>query len=234
MSDLSGILARDNFYSRIIKDSDEAIKATGKDVGIGVVRNTYDEARIAFPNKEIITNDKGLKLKSGLNEEIYTSPLDGKFTTKEWAEAIIRGDEIVNSGLTSSAAWRYLNMLPKGLVQIGKTVLGPLTSARNIASNVITILHNGNALYLAANPKKALEFIRRSMAAIQPQFLYKATGNRAYRNTEAGQQLYKFLLEEGVTNQNTTFREIQSTLELINKVKPDAPIDSNINSILNY
>ena len=234
MSDLSGILARDKFYNRIIKDSDEAIKATGKNVGIGVVRNTYDEARIAFPNKEIITNPKGLKLKSGLNEEIYTSPLDGKFTTKDWAEAIIRGDEIVNSGLTSSAAWRYLNMLPKGLVQIGKTVLGPLTSARNIASNVITILHNGNALYLAANPKKALEFIRRSMAAIQPQFLYKATGNRAYRNTESGQQLYKFLLEEGVTNQNTTFREIQSTLELINKVKPDAPIDSNINSILNY
>jgi hypothetical protein len=234
MSDLSGILARDKFYNRIIKDSDEAIKATGKNVGIGVVRNTYDEARIAFPNKEIITNPKGLKLKSGLNEEIYTSPLDGKFTTKEWAEAIIRGDEIVNSGLTSSAAWRYLNMLPKGLVQIGKTVLGPLTSARNIASNVITILHNGNALYLAANPKKALEFFRRSMAAIQPQFLYKATGNPAYRNTEAGQQLYKFLLEEGVTNQNTTFREIQSTLELINKVKPDAPIDSNINSILNY
>ena len=234
MSDLSGILARDNFYSRIIKDSDEAIKATGKNVGIGVVRNTYDEARIAFPNKEIITNDKGLKLKSGLNEEIYTSPLDGKFTTKEWAEAIIRGDEIVNSGLTSSAAWRYLNMLPKGLVQIGKTVLGPLTSARNISSNVVTILHNGNALYLAANPKKAAEFFRKSMAAIQPQFLYKATGNPAYRNTEAGQQLYKFLLEEGVTNQNTTFREIQSTLELINKVKPDAPIDSNINSILNY
>jgi hypothetical protein len=125
-------------------------------------------------------------------------------------------------------------MLPKGIIQVGKTVLGPLTSARNIASNVITVLHNGNALYLAANPRKAMEFIRKSMQAIQPQFLYKATGNPAYRNTEAGQQLYKFLLEEGVTNQNTTFREIQSTLELINKVKPDAPIDSILNSFLNY
>ena len=234
MSDLSGILARDKFYNRLIQESDEAIKASGDKVGIGLVRNTYDEARIAFPNKEIITNKYGLKLKSGLDESIYASPLDGKFTTKEWAEAIIRGDEIVNSGITSSAAWRYLNMLPKGVVQVGKTVLGPLTSARNIASNVVTILHNGNALYLAANPRKAVEFFRKSMQAIQPQFLYKATGNPAYRNTEAGQQLYKFLLEEGVTNQNTTFREIQSTLELINKVKPDAPIDSTINSFLNY
>ena len=234
MSDLSGILARDRFYNRLIKESDEAIKTSGDKVGIGLVRKTYDDARKAFPNKEIITDRRGLQLKSGLSDDIYASPLDGKFTTREWAEAIKRGDEIVNGGITSSAAWRYLNMLPKGVVQVGKTVLGPLTSARNIASNVITVLHNGNALYLAANPKKALEFIRRSMQAIQPQFLYKATGNPAYRNTEAGQQLYKFLLEEGVTNQNTTFREIQSTLELINKVKPDAPIDSNINSFLNY
>ena len=234
MSDLSGILARDRFYNRLIQESDEAIKASGDKIGIGLVRNTYDEAQRAFPNKEIITSRTGLKLKSGLDESIYASPLDGKFTTKEWAEAIKRGDEIVNSGITSSAAWRYLNMLPKGMIQVGKTVLGPLTSARNIASNVITVLHNGNALYLAANPKKAMEFIRKSMQAIQPQFLYKATGNPAYRNTEAGQQLYKFLLEEGVTNQNTTFREIQSTLELINKVKPDAPIDSILNSFLNY
>ena len=65
MSDLSGVLARDKFYNRLMKESDEAIKASGDKVGIGLVRKTYDEARIAFPNKEIITNSKGLQLKSG-------------------------------------------------------------------------------------------------------------------------------------------------------------------------
>jgi hypothetical protein len=234
MSDLGGVLARDKFYNRLIKESDEAIKTSGDNVGIGIVRNTYDEARLAFPNKKIIETKKGLELKAGLADDVYTSPLDGKFTTTEWAEAIARGDEILSGGIVQNALYKYLVMLPKGIVQIGKTVLGPLTAARNIFSNVVTILHNGNALYLAANPKKVLEYTRRSMAAIQPQFLYKMTGNPAYRNTEAGQQLYKYLLEEGVVNQNAVYREIMATMEGIKKIRPDETISNNVNSILNF
>ena len=74
----------------------------------------------AFPNKEIITAPTGLKLKNRLSDEVYTSPIDGLFTTKEWADAIRVGDELVSSGLTKSAAYRYLLLLPKRITQIAK------------------------------------------------------------------------------------------------------------------
>ena len=226
MGDLANITARDKFYTTLLKDSDKAIKEGGR----GIFRKSYDEARLAFPNKEIITAAKGLKLPNRLSDEIYTSPLDGLFTTKEWADAIRMGDDLIQSGLTKSAAYRYLLLLPKGLVQVGKTVLGPVTQMRNVASNLITTLHNGNLLYFAANPRKFMDYIKQSTQAIQPQLLYKVTGNPKYRNTQQGQQLYKFLLEEGVTNQSTTFRDVEGILSDIQKGS-GSNLDTFMNSV---
>ena len=92
-----------------------------------------------FPNKEILSAAKGLKLETRLSDEVYTSPLDGLFTTKEWADAIKQGDEILATGLAKSAVYRYLVLVPKGLTQVGKTVLGPVTQIRNFTSNFYNI-----------------------------------------------------------------------------------------------
>jgi len=213
MGDLAQILGRDKFYNQLLIDSNTAIKNGGR----GIFRKSYDEALQAFPNKEIISSAKGLKLPNRLSDEVYTSPVDGLFTTKEWAEAIKQGDELIQSGLTKSAAYRYMLLIPKGLTQVGKTVLGPVTQMRNFTSNFFTTLHNGNLLYFAGNPKKFVDYLKQSTAAIQPQILYKLTKNPAYRNTPQGQQLYKFLLEEGVTNQSTTFRDVEGILSDITK-----------------
>ena len=39
--------------------------------------------------------------------------------------------------------------------------------------------------------------------------MYRATGNPRFRNTPQDQGLYKFLLEEGVVNQNVVARDIE-------------------------
>ena len=194
MGDLGEIQARDKFYNYLKTANNIQIQRGER----GIFRSSYDEAVQAFPNKEIITAPTGLKLKNRLSDEVYTSPIDGLFTTKEWADAIRVGDELVSSGLTKSAAYRYLLLLPKGITQIAKTVLGPLTHARNFTSAFVTTIHRGN---LFISPVEMLKYMGRSMQSIQPQLLYKLTGNPRFRNTEEGQQLYKFLLEEGVVNQ---------------------------------
>lgn len=219
MGDLANIRARDNFYNFLKQSSDAEIRAGGR----GIFRGSYDEARQAFPNKEIITAPTGLKLQTRLSDELYTSPLDGLFTTKEWAEAIKLGDELVSSGLTKSAFYRYAVLLPKGLSNAGKTVLGPLTQMRNFTSSFLTSLHSGN---IFIDPRKILEFHKRSLQAIQPQVLYRLTGNPAFRNVPEAQKLYRYLLEEGVTNQSTTFRDLEGVLQDLQKFQRGSLVDN--------
>ena len=221
MGDLAQILGRDKFYNRLFVDNAITIANGGR----GIFRKSYDEALQAFPNKEILSSAKGLKLETRLSDEVYTSPLDGLFTTKEWADAIKQGDEILATGLAKSAVYRYLVLVPKGLTQVGKTVLGPVTQIRNFTSNFFTTLHNGNLLYFAANPKKFVDFIKKSTGAIQPQ-LFR-------RNTPEGQSLYKFLLEEGVTNQSTSFRDVEGIFTDIAQGGSGKTIDSFMEQVLN-
>ena len=225
MGDLGEIQARDKFYNYLKTANNIQIQRGER----GIFRSSYDEAVQAFPNKEILTAPTGLKLKNRLSDEVYTSPIDGLFTTKEWADAIRIGDELVSSGLTKSAAYRYLLLLPKGITQIAKTVLGPLTHARNFTSAFVTTIHRGN---LFIDPREMLKYMGRSMQSIQPQILYKLTGNPRFRNTEQGQQLYKFLLEEGVVNQGTTFRDATGIIEDIQKFS-GAGIDTFVNKTFN-
>jgi hypothetical protein len=222
MGDLAQIISRDKFYNTLKTASDESIKSGGR----GIFHTSYDKANAAYNfKKEIITDKNGLKLTTRLADEVYTSPLDGLFTTKEWAEAIKQGDEILNSGLAKVAAYRYLVLIPKGLTQVGKTVLGPVTQIRNFTSNFFTTLHNGNLLYFAGNPQKFLNAIKDSYGAIQPQ-LFR-------RNTPQGQSLYKFLLEEGVTNQSTTFRDVEGIFSDIADGAAGKSIDGFFQKILN-
>ena len=228
MGDLAQIVGRDKFYNQLFVDNAIRIANGGR----GIFRKTYNEAVNAFPYKEILSVAKGLKLDTRLAEDVYTSPLDGLFTTKEWADAIKQGDEILATGLAKSAIYRYLVLVPKGLTQVGKTVLGPVTQIRNFTSNFFTTLHNGNLLYFAGNPKKFVDFIKRSTGSIQPQLVSRnAAGN--LDNLGSGQALYKFLLEEGVTNQSTTFRDVEGILTDIAEGGAGKSLDSFVEKVMN-
>ena len=195
MTDLGEIVARDNFYTSLLRQN-EALLAKGERA---LFYPSYNAALAKLPYQEIIKNP--LKLTTRLSDEIYTSPLDGLYTTKIWADAIKVGDQIVGSGLTRSLPYRAMMLIPKGISQAGKTILGPFTHLRNFFSAVFTTVHSGNILI---SPLKLAEFAKTAFNTIQPQLLY--------RNTPQNQKLYRFLLEEGVVNQNVIARDIEGIL----------------------
>ena len=210
MADMASIVGRDQFYNTIKVASDALVKQ-GK---IPIVTKTYNEALVKFPYRskglteagstEIITSPQGLKLPSNLAEEIYTSPLDGMYTKQNWANAFKNGDEIVGSNITKSLAYRMLVLIPKGLTNAAKTVFGPFTHTRNLTTAAATTIHSGN---IFIPPMKILDFMSKSIKAIQPQLMYRMTKNPRFRNSPEGNELYNYLLEKGVTNQSVRGRE---------------------------
>jgi len=195
MADLGEIVARDNFYTSLLEQN-KILLAKGERA---LFYPSYNAALAKLPYQEIIKNP--LKLTTRLSDQIYTSPLDGMFTTKLWADAIQVGDQIVGSGLTRSLPYRAMMLIPKGISQAGKTILGPFTHLRNFFSAIFTTVHSGNILI---SPLKLAEFSKTAFNTIQPQLLY--------RNTPQNQKLYRFLLEEGVVNQNVIARDIEGIL----------------------
>ena len=200
MTDLADIVSRDKFYTKLLRDS-EALAAKGERP---LFYKSYNEALKNLPYQEIIKTP--LKLTTRLSDKVYSSPLDGKFTSKIWADSITHGDEIMGSALTRSLPYRAMLLIPKGISQAGKTILGPFTHLRNFFSAVFTTVHSGNILI---PPQKLAEFFYQAVKAAQPQLLYRLTGNPRFRNTPQDQGLYQFLLEEGVTNQNVVARDIE-------------------------
>ena len=91
---------------------------------------TYAAARAAMPNpsrfkgRDIIEGRQGLKLDNPLGDLTYTSPLDGLYTRADFAKAIREGDKVAQSLLTRSLPYQMLVMIPKGLTQMAKAVLG--------------------------------------------------------------------------------------------------------------
>ena len=236
-SELAETVARDKFYTQLLADSNRiaaAIKQGNPDVirgqiGRPIFFKNYNDAVVNLPNQEI--SKVPLSLKSGLPETVYKSPLDGYFTTVPYAEAIRVGDAVVGSPLTRSLAYRMINLIPKGLSQAAKTILGPFTHARNFFSSMFTTIHRGNILI---PPSKIVEFLNKSRKTVQPQLLYRMTGNPKYRNMSEDQSLYRFLLEEGVTNQNIVAKELEGIFSDITQIRTaNMTTDQFFNKILN-
>ena len=59
-------------------------------------------------------------------------------------------------------------LIPKGISQAGKTILGPFTHLRNFFSAVFTTVHSGNILI---PPQKLAEFFMQAVKSAQPQLL---------------------------------------------------------------
>jgi hypothetical protein len=158
-----------------------------------------------------------LKLDNPLGDLTYTSPLDGLYTRADFATAIREGDKVAQSFLTKSLPYQLLVMIPKGFTQMAKTVLGPFTHARNFFSGAITTLHTGNLL---APIGETFKNLRRAFATIQPQLFT--------RNLPTNQALYRFLLDEGVVNQNIAYRETMGLIDDV--VKSGGNLDRLLNT----
>jgi hypothetical protein len=202
MSDLSGLVAKNRFYNNIKSESDRLI-ANGERA---IVYPTRIQAINNLPNQKIIADKNGLKLKSNLGESVYTNPLDGYFTSDAYADALKFSERLITDDLAKNILYKHLFLVPKGLTQISKTILGPFTHSRNFITASQFSLANGN---LFKNPVETLKRFKQAFNTIQPQLIY--------RNLPKDQALYRFLLEEQVVSSSATARDIAGLLDDIGK-----------------
>ena len=202
MHDLSALAARDKFYSNIAKLS-ESLQKEGKQA---IVYNTRNEALANYRYQPVVSGKNGLQIKSALGESVYTNPLNGKFTSEPFADALQFQEKILFDNLAKSVAWQHLVLIPKGLTQISKTILGPFTHTRNFLTSAQFAVGTGN---LFKNPVTIVKNFRQAFNTIQPQMLY--------RNLPKDQALFKFLTEEQVVSSSPGARDITGLLDDIGK-----------------
>jgi hypothetical protein len=202
MQDLSTLTAKDEFYSGVVKEADKLIKAGER----AVIYPTRSQAVFNLPKQKIITDRTGLNIKSPLGEQTYTNPVNGYFTSDEFADALKFSEKLLFDNLSKDIAYQTLFLIPKGLTQISKTILGPFTHTRNFITASQFALGTGN---LFKDPRKIVSNFKQAFNTIQPQLLY--------RNTPKDQQLYKFLLDEQVVSSSASARDIAGLLDDIGK-----------------
>ena len=222
-TDLAEIAARDRFYNVIKTASDDMIKRGEK----GIVYPTYNAARKAFGlDEKLVDASRGLQLPQKLGEKAYTVPINGMYTTEAIAQGLKFGALNSLGSITKNAAYQYAVMIPKGLIQAGKTVGGPFTHSRNFSSGAVTTVSLGNISLALTNPLFVLKSMKSAFNTLQPQILYRnKPGARPmleyksiddYSNAlrgEAGQSLYRFLLDEGMVNASAIYRDVIGLIE---------------------
>ena len=224
-TDLANIASRDRFYNIIKNSSDKMIKRGER----GIVYDNYLNAAKGWQGtgETIITKSDGLKLPNLLGEEAYTVPINNMFTTEAMEQGLIQGQKNQLGSITKH--WFYQNavMLPKGLLQMGKTVGGPFTHARNFSSGAVTMVALGNLSYGLRNPGVFVKSLWRALNTIQPQLLWRnkpgvnyTAGSKINTNElkQGGQALYRFLLDEGMVNTNAVYRDVMGLVEETQKL----------------
>jgi len=234
-TDLASIASRDRFYNKMKIDSDAMIKRGER----ALVYPSYNEAFKAFntikSSKKIV--EAPLKLPQAIAEEAYTVPLNGMFTTEEIAHGLKFGANVALDKKVMPLWYQIAVLIPKGMVQAGKTVLGPFTHGRNFASGAVTTIATGN---IFINPVQMAKAFRTAYRTTQPQlFGRNRPGLKVASDTsspgkfrpgantmdpdklipasefteEGGQSLYRFLLDEGMVNASATYRDLMGLIE---------------------
>ena len=128
-----------------------------------------------------------------------TNNLNGKFALTGNAEALIKGDIVQESSNLGYLLYKNAILYPKAGAQLAKTVLGPVTHARNFLSAMAFAGANG---VLLNNEFGALKKAWNS--SMGPAF----TG----KNTPQSQAFYRKLLDLGVVNSNVSQGDLNRLL----------------------
>jgi len=202
MTDLATLTSKDEFYNNMLNLNNQLIK----DGRPGIFYSTPTAARTGLRNviggEDIITTKGGLNIKSPIGEDYYTNPLNGKYTSKPYADALNFSEKILFDKLAKDIVYQHFVLIPKGLTQISKTILGPFTHTRNFVTQAEFALLTGN---LFKDPRKIAENFKRAFNTIQPQLLY--------RNAPKDQAMAKFLIEEGVMSSSAVAKDLEGLLE---------------------
>jgi hypothetical protein len=180
----------------------------------------------ALPNQEIVELDKYLS--PFFKDEYVVNPLQGMYTSKAIAEAL--GDSqkafkfLFDSDSENFAAkafnfvWRNLLLAPKGLAQVAKTILSPVTHFRNFFSATGFSAANGVMVDMVTNPAQTTKAFADAFGPLQ-------VGTRS----EAANQRYRELLKLGVVNSQVQLGDIKNLLKDVrfgDNVDLDKPLAS--------
>jgi hypothetical protein len=205
---LSTIARKNQLFDEIL-NTDDAMKAAAKvDTPFGQRGFFFDSKKDALrnlPNNEIVKMDNYVK--EYFKDGVLINRLQGKYTTKEIAEAFsnssrisqfMRGETDSAFANTVSWAWRNLLLTPKAGSQYAKTVLSIPTHFRNFLSSGAFSIANGNVL---ENPVIIKNAMKRAKDSVQ----------LGIRKPEAMNE-YRELLELGVVNSNTRIGDLKNLM----------------------
>jgi hypothetical protein len=196
MGDLSEFAAKDRFANNIRNISEGLVKSKQR----SIVYNSPLEAERNFNPKgtpkewvkEIVQLNMGSRIGN-----VYTNPLNGKFTTKEWADALKFQEKLPFEFLNDIPLYKWTTIMPKAVVSSGKTVFSIFTQIRNPIQNIPYLIGTGNAF---KDPRFLYRNFKQAINSIQPQLFGR-------RNLPKDQAWYKFLQEERVVGQSADFNE---------------------------
>ena len=180
---------------RSIKPGTEA----AKDAARPLLATAEEFADIAFKKGEVFDDTMYKEITSNSLASGIANPTSGKYALKEVAEAIeiAAGKPVTN--LASNAIYRNLILFPKATSQMAKTILSPVTHARNFLSAGAFAMANGIIPGITVSPGQ----------------LGKAWKNLqvAGIGTRAESEFYRKLARLGVVNTNVRLGDLQGLLK---------------------
>ena len=238
MTKLSGVARKNELLERLLQN-DAVAKAAVTDATEAGERGFFfnaDEvknlkAEKALPNQEIVELDKYLS--PFFKDEYVVNPMQGLYTSKAIAEAL--GDSqkafkfLFDADSQNFAVrgfnfmYRNLLLAPKGLAQIAKTILSPVTHFRNFFSATGFSAANGVMVDMVTNPKQTAKAFADAFGPLQ-------VGTRS----EAANARYRELLRLGVVNSQVQLGDIKNLLKDVRfgeNIDLDKPLGSMMSKL---
>ena len=188
---LSMITRRNLFFQDLLKKNDELIAAGKKPM----FAKTADEARLVFGDDYQQIRIDQAKTLSVAAKGGSINPLNELYTTSGMAQALEGTSLGFDKAGMLGQLYQSLILYPKGLSQIAKTILSPVTHVRNFVS--------AGAFATANGIIPDGEAIRTAYQALQTPL----------KGTRMQNDLYEELLKLGVVNSNVRLGDLTRLLE---------------------
>ena len=193
---VSAITRRNILLNTLALSSAAAIKAGKRPLFFDSIEQV---AEIAAKQGDTFDDTMYREIAINSTEAGIGNPAAGKIALKEVAEAIEAASGIHQSTWADNAIYRNLVLLPKATSQMAKTILSPVTHARNFISAGAFAVANGLAPGIGITPRMAKTAWKNLQVA--------APGTRA----EA--EFYQKLARLGVVNTNVRLGDLRHLLK---------------------
>ncbi len=193
---VSAITRRNLLLNSLALTSNAAIKAGKRPLFFDSIEQV---AEVAAKQGDSFDDSMYREIAINSTEAGIGNPAAGKYALKEVAEAIEAASGVTQANWADNAIYRNLVLLPKATSQMAKTILSPVTHARNFISAGAFAVANGLAPGIGITPRMARTAWRNLQVA--------APGTRV----EA--EFYQKLARLGVVNTNVRMGDLRHLLK---------------------